>query len=282
VCNSVCDWRPPRRNPAQLPLSSGRAARRDRSRHSVAPPAAPPPSVCPRPCRPAPAGPRPAPPSRSRPRPDGLSAVYGRRDPTVTPRYPLVQHHLETFLADAATADPDGEAVAQWVEDDFRAHLRCGILAHGFARIRCEACAAERLVAFSCKGRSVFPSSDARRMVEVAAPLTYHVLPPLPLRQWVLSLLKRIDAFLPHDPRLAGEVLRIMLRGIRTTLRRASASATGDAQLGAVPSCTASAPPSTPTSTFMSSSSTASFPRATRGASRSGRPWAANARAGSA
>jgi hypothetical protein len=180
----------------------------------------------------APRGPFPQPPAP--PRPDGVAAVYRRRDPTATPLYPLVQHHLETFLADAAAADPDGEGLPQWVEDDFRAYLRCGILAHGFARIRCDACAAERLVAFSCKGRGVCPSCNARRMVEVAAHLTDHVLPPLPLRQWVLSLPKRIRPFLSHDPRLAGDVLRVLLRGTRTTLRRSSPSATGDAQLGAV------------------------------------------------
>jgi hypothetical protein len=107
-------WRPMRRNPAQLPLSSGRAARRDRSHHSIAPPAAAPSSACLRARRPAPAGPRPAPPSLSRPHdrgPKASPAVYRRRDPTATPLYPLVQHHLETFLADAAAADPDGEAV---------------------------------------------------------------------------------------------------------------------------------------------------------------------------
>jgi hypothetical protein len=167
-------------------------------------------------------------------RPDGLAAVYRRRDPTATPLYPLVQHHLETFLAEAATADPDGQGVPQWVEDDFRAFLRCGILAHGFARIRCDACTAERLVAFSCKGRGVCPSCNARRMVEVAAHLTDHVLPPLPVRQWVFSLPKRIRPFLPYDPRLVGDVLRVLLRGIRTTLRRASPPAPGDARLGAV------------------------------------------------
>jgi hypothetical protein len=180
----------------------------------------------------APRGPFPQPPAP--PRPDGLAAVYRRRDPTVTPLYPLVQHHFETFLADATAADPDGDGIPQWVEDDFRAYLRCGILAHGFARIRCDACAAQRLVAFSCKGRGVCPSCNARRMVEVAAHLTDHVLPPLPVRQWVFSLPKRIRPFLPHDPRLAGDVLRVLLRGIRTTLRRASPSAPGDAQLGAV------------------------------------------------
>jgi hypothetical protein len=180
----------------------------------------------------APRGPFPQPPAP--PRPDGLAAVYRRRDPTATPLYPLVQHHLETFLADATAADPDGAGVPQWVEEDFRAYLRCGILAHGFARIRCDACAAERLVAFSCKGRGVCPSCNARRMVEVAAHLTDHVLPALPVRQWVLSLPKRIRPFLPHDPRLTGDVLRILLRAIRTTLHRASPSAPADARLGAV------------------------------------------------
>jgi hypothetical protein len=176
----------------------------------------------------APRGPFPHP--QAPPRPDGLAAVYRRRDPTATPLYPLTQHHLETFLA----ADLDGDGIPQWVEDDFRAYLRCGILAHGFARIRCDACTAERLVAFSCKGRGVCPSCNARRMVEVAAHLTDHVLPPLPLRQWVFSLPKRIRPFLPHDPHLAGDVLRVLLRGISTTLRRASPPAPGDAQLGAV------------------------------------------------
>jgi hypothetical protein len=82
----------------------------------------------------------------------------------------------------------------------FRAYLRCGILAHGFAHIRCDDCAAERLVAFSCKGRGVCPSCNARRMVEVAAHLNDHVLPPLPIRQWVLSVPKRIRPFFHHDP----------------------------------------------------------------------------------
>jgi hypothetical protein len=37
--------------------------------------------------------------------------------------------------------------------------------------------------------------------VEVAAHLNDHVLPPLPIRQWVLSVPKRIRPFFHHHPR---------------------------------------------------------------------------------
>ncbi|CAN5621925.1 hypothetical protein BH23GEM9_BH23GEM9_26830 [soil metagenome] len=85
---------------------------------------------------------------------------YRRRDPTATPLYPLVQHHVETFLADAPAADPDGEAVPQWVEDDFRAYLRCGIVAHGFARIRCDAFGTWNLLRWNGSGGATTTASS--------------------------------------------------------------------------------------------------------------------------
>ena len=36
----------------------------------------------------------------------------------------------------------------QFVKDEFDAYLECGILAHGFMRLRCEGCARELLVAW--------------------------------------------------------------------------------------------------------------------------------------
>jgi len=62
-------------------------------------------------------------------------------------------------------------------------------------------------------------------MAEVGAYLTDHVLPHLPLRQWVLSLPKRLRPYLHHDAEVAGAVLRIFLRALRTTLRSASPGA---------------------------------------------------------
>jgi len=53
--------------------------------------------------------------------------------------------------------------------------------------VRCEACHAEQLVAFSCKRRGFGASCGARRMAESAALLVDEVLPQAPMRQWVLS-----------------------------------------------------------------------------------------------
>lgn len=130
--------------------------------------------------------------------------IYRPRRPRTTPLYPVVQHHLERFLAEATQADPMGFGSPTWVERDLRAYLRCGILAHGFARAKCEDCGHERLVPFSCKGRGVCPSCNTRRIAEVAAHVTDQVLPHLPVRQRVLSVPKRVRPFLHHDPHIAG------------------------------------------------------------------------------
>jgi hypothetical protein len=62
----------------------------------------------------------------------------------------VVGAHLESFLA-AVSAGGDGHGLPPFVEREFHDFLGCGVLARGFARVRCAACAFERLVPFSCK-----------------------------------------------------------------------------------------------------------------------------------
>ena len=88
---------------------------------------------------------------------------------------------------------------------------------------------------FCCKGRSVCPSCNARHMAETAAHLTNHVFPPLPVRQCVLSVPKRLRYFLQHDPEAISAVLHILLRVIEARLRQGSGCAHG--RLGAVSFC---------------------------------------------
>ncbi len=160
------------------------------------------------------------------------TGIYRRRRPAETPLYRVVQEHLETFLSLAD--DPTGNGLPGYVEQEFRKYLQCGILAHGFARARCPECGHDFLVAFSCKGRGVCPSCNARRMAETAAHLVDHVFPRLPVRQWVLSLPKRLRYFLRHDRRTVTAVLTIFLRVIEQRLRACSSGAAPTGRLGAV------------------------------------------------
>jgi hypothetical protein len=71
-------------------------------------------------------------------------------------------------------------------------------------------------------------------MVEIAAHLVDHVIPPVPVRQWVLSLPKRLRGFLQRDATLAGKVLRIMLEEVERELRGRCPEAGAKARTGAV------------------------------------------------
>jgi hypothetical protein len=146
--------------------------------------------------------------------------------------YRIVQAHFETWLALAA--GPEETAPPAYVEQAFRRYLECGILSYGFARAFCAACGHDFLVAFSCRGRAVCPSCNARRMVATAAHLSDHVLPPLPLRQWVLSVPKRLRYFLHDDAALQGVIVRILLRAVERCLREHSPGSSVAARLGAV------------------------------------------------
>ena len=56
-------------------------------------------------------------------------------------------------------------------------------------------------------------------MAETAAHLTDHVFPRLPVRQWVLSVPKRLRYYMQRDGPVLGMVLRIFLRVIEQTLQ---------------------------------------------------------------
>jgi hypothetical protein len=162
------------------------------------------------------------------------TGVYRRRRPERTVVYRLVQEYLETWLVHKREADPDGDPVAAYVERDFRKFMDCGILARGFARARCEACGHDYLIAYSCKGRGVCGSCTTRRMAEAAAHLVDHVVPAVPIRQWVFSLPKRLRYFLLRDPMLLNSVLRLALREVERALRSHSAGASARGRTGGV------------------------------------------------
>jgi len=149
--------------------------------------------------------------------------LYNPRHPERTLLYQTISEHFETWheLASAGQFDGQGDhhTPRAYVRQAFRKYLECGIFAHGFARAWCDDCGHDYFVAYSCKGRGVCPSCNTRRMVETAAHLTDHVFPRLPVRQWVLSVPKRLRYFMQRDGAVLNMVLRIFLRVISQSLQ---------------------------------------------------------------
>jgi hypothetical protein len=92
-----------------------------------------------------------------------------------------------------------------------RGYLECGILCFGFGRALCTDCGQGFVIAFSCKGRGVRPSCNGRYMAQTAAHLADHVIPPVPVRQWVISVPKRLRSFLADRPAAVAALTKIFL-----------------------------------------------------------------------
>jgi len=143
-----------------------------------------------------------------------------------------VQQHAATFFEQAEAAA--GADLPQFVRDEFDASLECGILAHGFLRLRCGDCSHYKLVAFSCKRRGFCPSCGARRIVQTAAHLLDHVIPRVPVRQWVLSLPLALRLLLAAQPKRVTPVLQVVHRVIARSLLDQAGLKAAQADSGAI------------------------------------------------
>ena len=81
----------------------------------------------------------------------GECGQYRPRRPESSVLYRAVREGWPQVLAEAN----ERGGLPKRVKEEVRRYLECGVLRHGFAHVRCEACHASLLVAFSCKGVSV-------------------------------------------------------------------------------------------------------------------------------
>ena len=146
--------------------------------------------------------------------------VYQPRRPQASPLFRLVsdhRHRLQTVYVDrfAREYGPWRPVVAQ-VADKL---LTCGVLDHGFSRIRCDACTHECLLAFSCQCRCFCPSCHAKRLAIWTQWLDTTLLAPVPHRQVVRTIPKRLRAYCLYRRRLLGEIARVATRTVTAAIR---------------------------------------------------------------
>jgi hypothetical protein len=169
------------------------------------------------------------PPQRA---PDGVPLHYEQHRPEQTTLYCLVQQHAASFIAH--TEANTGSELPRFITDEFDAFLECGILVHGILRLRYGECGHDKLLAFSCKRRGFCPSRGARRMSQTAAHLMDHVIPHVPVRQWVLSLPIPLHVPAAAQPELVTPVLQVVQRVVARHLLRRAGLATDEDHGGAV------------------------------------------------
>jgi hypothetical protein len=131
------------------------------------------------------------------------AASYRARRPAETPLFVLLDCLHETVKG--AWEDLFERRYGFWrglLDSVVARYLDCGIFQRGFARIRCPDCAAEYLLAFSCKGRGLCPSCGAKRAAEFAAFLKDEVVADVGHAQWVFTVPKLVRPYFMHHREL--------------------------------------------------------------------------------
>ena len=147
---------------------------------------------------------------------------YHPRRPQSSPLYRVLADHFENLeRVHQERFEPTHGPLSAAARRAVGRLLDCARLEHGFARVRCDRCRAEFLVAFRCHGRYFCPSCHARRLAEWSLWLDEHLLARVPHRQVVLTIPKRLRPYLLYDRRRLGRLSRVAYRTLRDYLRAA-------------------------------------------------------------
>jgi hypothetical protein len=144
---------------------------------------------------------------------------YRRRDPEASPFYKLVTDYFDEF--EREYPHRYGMRFGFWrpvIRQAIDKFLECGDVRKGFARVRCRECREEFFVAFSCKQRGCCPSCDQKRSLVLGIRLLAEVLQPVPHRQWVFTIPKRLRVYFRFTRSFLGELCRAAYDTVREVM----------------------------------------------------------------
>ena len=157
---------------------------------------------------------------------------YVARNPKKTDLHRVIRENYRQVFYDR---EVQGVTFPFHLQREFNRYLTCGVLAHGFARFHCGQCNTDKLVAYSCKGRTICPSCTGRRMADTAKHLVEEVLPDVPVRQWVLSMPYQHRIILSSNKKLLTVTLGIYHRLITSFYtKRAKKMGLSEPKVGSV------------------------------------------------
>ena len=152
-----------------------------------------------------------------------VAQAYRARKPKASPLWQCLSRHFDTFLAGYEERyQPRYGFLRPIIPEVVNKFLDCGDLERGFARVRCEHCHHEYLLAFSCKGRWFCPSCHQKKVHLFGALLTETILFPVPHRHFTFTIPKMLRPYFRFDRDLLKALCRIahecLLEFMRTTL----------------------------------------------------------------
>ena len=148
---------------------------------------------------------------------------YRVRKPKTLPLWQCLNRHFDAFLVGYEQRfQPRYGYLRPIVTEVVNKFLDCGDLERGFARVRCDHCQHEYLLAFSCKGRWFCPSCHQKKVQLFGALLTETILFPVPHRHFTFVIPKMLRLYFRFNRDLLKDFCRIahecLLDYMRTTL----------------------------------------------------------------
>ena len=136
--------------------------------------------------------------------------VYRPRKPEASPLWQCISNNFEAFLDEYEERhQPHYGFLRPVITDVVHKYLDCGNLERGFARVRCDHCEHEYLLAFSCKGRWFCPSCHQKKVQLFGALLCDAVLFPVPHRHYVLGIPKMLRPYFRNNRDLLKDLCHI-------------------------------------------------------------------------
>jgi hypothetical protein len=146
--------------------------------------------------------------------------VYRARNPQASPLWQCLNSRFDGFLdVYEEQYQPQFGYLRPIIPEVVNKFFECGDLHHGFARVRCEQCKHEYLLAFSCKGRWFCPSCHQKKVQLFGELLTETILYPVPHRHFTFALPKMLRVYFKYDRDLLKDLCRMANECLRDYLR---------------------------------------------------------------
>ncbi len=152
----------------------------------------------------------------------GSMQVYRARNPKKSPLWHCADRHYDEFEAVYLEAyQPRYGSLRPIIPEVVHKFLDCGNLERGFARVRCDHCEHEYLLAFSCKSRWFCPSCHQKNVQTTARFILDQVVAPVPHRHYVLAIPKMLRPYFQRHRHLLKPLCTLAHESLTEYLRTA-------------------------------------------------------------